>query len=155
MWWSRTAGASWRAREEEGRSGGRGGAGGEVKQERQVIVSLGVEVDLPVIWQNRKRNLKKKKKKAQKGFLFSRWATDCSQQVERKEKRTIDPRWSDSSSSENEWAVLFSSHTAPLVIPAFLLLQTLSQTPDFFLSFFCHENSVPQMQEIFLKQIHD
>lgn len=66
MWWSRTAGASWRACEEEGRSGGRGGAGGEVKQERQVIVSLGVEVDLPVIWQNGKRNLKKKKKKHRK-----------------------------------------------------------------------------------------
>lgn len=66
MWWSRTAGASWRAREEEGRSGGRGAAGGEVKRERQVIVSLGVEVDLSVIWQNRKRNLKKKKKKHRK-----------------------------------------------------------------------------------------
>lgn len=154
MWWSRTAGASWRAREEEGRSGGRGVAGGEVKQERQVIVSLGVEVDLPVIWQNRKRNLKKKKSTERFPLLtLSYWLLSAG--GEEREKRTIDPRWSDSSSSENEWAVLFSSHTAPLVIPAFLLLQTLSQTPDFFLSFFCHENSVPQMQEIFLKQIHD
>lgn len=137
MWWSRTAGASWLACEKEGRSGGRGGAGGE---ERQVIVPLGVEVDLPVIWQNGKRNLKKKSTERFPLLTPSYWLLSAG--GEEREKRTIDPRWSDSSSSENEWAVLFSSHTAPLVIPAFLLLQTLSQTPDFFLSFFlCHENS--------------
>lgn len=40
---------------------GGGGAAGEVEQETQVIVSLGVEVDPSVIWQNRKRKKKNTK----------------------------------------------------------------------------------------------
>lgn len=47
------------------RGRGRWGTEGEVELERQVIVSLGVEVDLSVIWQNRKG-----KNKEQKSFLF-------------------------------------------------------------------------------------
>lgn len=62
MWWSRTAGASWRAREEEGRSGGRGGAGGEVKQERQVIVSWGWGGSACDLTEQEKEFKKKKKK---------------------------------------------------------------------------------------------
>lgn len=65
-----------------GEGGGGGGAGGEAEQERQVIASLGVELDLTEQGEERK-------KKEQEIFVYSLKDAVDSQREERSEEREV------------------------------------------------------------------
>lgn len=104
-----------------GRGGWGGGAEGEVEQEMQVIVSLGVELDLSVIWQNREG--KKKEQKKAYSSHSKLLAALSRRRGNRKGKYWPKAVWF---VLLREWmgSSVLIRHTALLVIPAIPLLWT-------------------------------